>query len=414
VLNSETLKLVNEDLGPAGLLVPISDHLDKIPSLKKYLDKYESQIPLITATDGKIYVVPWINDFKPEGSGLMMREDILKAGNFDPASIKTTDDLYAAFKVLQEQNAGKPVLNCRSGIERMEFMTNIFGGGFSMRWNPDTKVWYQAAITDNTKAGVTFLNTLYKDGILAKDWASNTDELWEAAFRGGELYSSYDNMMQLSAMTLAEGQKMIYILPPTYQGKIWPRPYEANINQWVGNVISSKSKAIDNILMIMEFFFNDANQTFIQYGEEGITFVTRSDGLKAYKEGNVWYGATGPLSQEYGCGWMLTMVAPFERTFCEYLSPTDLTPSPWIPAYNAYADGVWTYTNPIYQFNAEEIEKLNAIEPALKTYIQESITQFISSVRSLDKWDEFVKTVKDMSNEQVVEIYNTATTRTNK
>jgi multiple sugar transport system substrate-binding protein len=411
------LALVNENLGPAGLVVPISDHLDKLPSYKKYLDKYKSQLPKITATDGKMYEVVLINDSKAASDGLMMREDILKAGNFDPASIKTTDDLYAAFKVLQEQNDGKPVLNCRYGFSRMEFFANIFGGGFSIRWNPDTKVWYQSAITDNTKAGVTFLAKLFKEGILAKDWASNTDELWESAFRTGRLYSSYDNLMQLSAMTLAEGQKMIYIVPPTYNGVRYPRPYGGGLDSWMGNVINSKSKAIDNILAMQEFLFNDANQTFIQYGEEGVTFVTRSDGTKAYKEGMFWWAdPVNPLSEVYGCGWQEStcFLVPFERTFVEYVKENDLTQSPWIPAYNAYAEAVWTYQEPVYAFTKEELDILNNLRPALETYISEAITQFISNVKPLSEWDAFVQGVKDLSSDQVVEIQNTATTRTNK
>jgi hypothetical protein len=47
--------LLAKEIGPKGLIVPLSDHLEKLPHYKLWLDKYPEYVGGITSSDGKVY-----------------------------------------------------------------------------------------------------------------------------------------------------------------------------------------------------------------------------------------------------------------------------------------------------------------------------------------------------------------------
>ena len=108
-----------KDFGPKGMFVPISDHLDQMPNLAKWLEKYESSLPAVTAGDGKLYCMPKVKDYDPIYTGLVMRTDLLEKGGFDVSKMETVDDLYRAFEILKEQNDGRAPFSGRFGLGKI-------------------------------------------------------------------------------------------------------------------------------------------------------------------------------------------------------------------------------------------------------------------------------------------------------
>lgn len=63
------------DNGPVGLIVPLSDHFDKLPNLKKFLDENPAIAKLLQASDGKIYHTPYLDSYGDITTTFMMRLD---------------------------------------------------------------------------------------------------------------------------------------------------------------------------------------------------------------------------------------------------------------------------------------------------------------------------------------------------
>jgi len=79
--------------------------------------------------------------------------------------------------------------------------------------------------------------------------------------------------------------------------------------------------------------------------------------------------------------------------------------------YIDYRNGMEKYirpTIPALSFTEEERDVINNIYMEIQTYKDEMINKFIMGKESLDKFDVFVETIKDMGIDKVLEVYQAA------
>ena len=76
--------------------------------------------------------------------------------------------------------------------------------------------------------------------------------------------------------------------------------------------------------------------------------------------------------------------------------------------WNEHADNAVEVLLPAITHTPEESEEVAALTGPLSTYVQEELTNFIMGTRKMDDWDNFIKSVKGMQADRIVELKQAA------
>lgn len=414
------LEAVNEN-GPKGLFVPLSDHLDKMPNFKAWIDKYPNAAQALRASDGKIYVGFNVKDYPVFNTGFAIREDLLKKNGIELSGIRTTEDLYNAFGVLSKELGG-PVMGARSGINNLSTMAKMFGTSYSINFYSD---WDKAYINPfklpNTKDAVTYMHNMFRDGYLHPDWASMTDQIWSQQIAGPDQKLGFyaDNMQNINASNRAlfeagkspsDQEGWGAVLPPSYNGQVYPWAANQSLTAEWGRVISAKTKALDNILKAWDFNYDINNVDKFVYGVEGETYKLRADGTPEYLiDQNTPEGGELMLGK-YGYGLTQHWATIFRPT--EYFDYARNPKNSGFEKASALYKDVYTFTNPPIQLNKDETEQLKQLKTPFDTFVNENLVKFINGQKPLSEWDAFAQEATDkFKGDEIVAIYNAALAR---
>lgn len=63
---------------------------------------------------------------------------------------------------------------------------------------------------------------------------------------------------------------------------------------------------------------------------------------------------------------------------------------------------------PLLYFTVDEQKKLNQLTTDISTYVEQMEAKFITGAESLDKWDDYTKTLKKMNVDEMTTIYQQA------
>ena len=146
-------------------------------SIKALFEKYPALEAMCTSSDGNIYALAgwWgdINDYVPDY--LYIRQDWLD--NLGLEMPKTVDELYDVLAAFKEQDAngnGNPndeiPMATKNGIKQLYYLMTGFGYDTNSLWYTDDsgKVHY-AAVEDQYKEMLAFLNKCYSEGLISDD-----------------------------------------------------------------------------------------------------------------------------------------------------------------------------------------------------------------------------------------------------
>lgn len=212
-------KALYSDYAKRGALVDLGPLIDKYgPNIKAAL----SQSTLDAAkVEGKLYAIP-TKSLNFSGSSLMIRQDWLdKLGLKMPT---TTDELVAVLKAFKEKDpGGNGDKNIPMTINGTAPMVENLNGAFGMPngWNDVGGKLVPRVLDAGFKDYLTYMNDLFKQGLLDKEFAVNKDATMKEKFTSGKVGVVPVNWADVPTMSdaLAKNQpngKMVYI--PTLKG----------------------------------------------------------------------------------------------------------------------------------------------------------------------------------------------------
>ena len=402
-----------QEIGPKGMLVSLSDNLDKLPHYKGWLDKFESYVGGITAADGNIYLASTIRNYNPTSSlGGVIRSDLSGTTSFE-----TFDDLYNVLAEMRSNMDG-PIWTNRNGILDLNLLSYSFGTSLcDFPYYDQYKSEFVNTIeTANFKDAILFFKSLVEADILTPEWAAYPEPQWYTDAGDGTCQFWVDNMMNAPTHNrfLAENGlsgSFGAFVPPSYNGTFYGWAGKSRFST-TGSVISADTEALDNILAMLDWTYDFTNHDKLYWGEEGITYIQNA-------AGNPMNPRPGVTKEEsfvklikdvYGTGENSNWVKVYANA--EYFDDrgNDSTRL-WQPYGKIYGDNVYTYSVPPVPLNESEAETLKEIKAPLTTYVQENITNFINGNTSMDEFDAFVAKVKDLGADTLVEMYNVAVAR---
>ena len=398
-----------KDIGAKGLLVPLSDNLDKLPHYKLWLDKYEEYKGGITSADGKIYFASVVRSYNPTSSlGGVIRSDLADTMNFE-----TFDDLYNTLKMMRDKE-DEPIWTNRNGILDLNLLSYSFGTSLIEfpYYDQYAEVFINPVATQNYKDAVLFLKKLVEEDILTPEWAAYPEPQWYTDAMDGSTQFWVDNMM--NAPTHNNGLKEAghsgqfeAFIPPSYNGKFYGWAGKSRFST-TGSVISAKTESLDNILQMLDWTYDlQASHDLLYWGEEGITCKQLASG----EFGNTEVGVQktdafkNTIMEFYGTGENSNWMKVF--TDVEYYNDRWFDGARlWAPAGKVYGDNVYTYSIPAVVLNEADSEIFKEIATPLNTFINENVTNFINGKQSMDDFDAFVTRVDEMGGHILVDMYN--------
>ncbi|MFE5319422.1 extracellular solute-binding protein [Paenibacillus sp. NPDC056579] len=399
------------EFAPNGTLLPISDYMDKLPNLKKKIEEYKIQEELDNwkPKDGKLYVLPFMNEAALYNRAPLIRSDLLKKYGLEAP--KTADELYNVLKKLKEMNPGSyPLANTNA-----ESLLSIFGAawgidssnkGFS--YNASTRKFEYDYTSDNYKKYVTFLNRLVKEGLADPEIFTSSLDQWKQKLASGKSLFSFYWISELPQIN-ADGKKNVSpdfeltALPPI-AGPGGTKAYSSN-RIYHGTVIpasAAKKPYFDALMKYADWLYSDEANTLMTWGFKGDTYE-EADGKKDFTDKvknapsiNKALWELGAANNNY------TLLYPYQW-FLKVLNTKEVG----VFTDEAIKNGWFPPVTKIPKLTPEKKEEENLAITGVNDYFAKMQEQFVYGKVSIDaEWDNYVKEMNSKGVTKLLGIYN--------
>lgn len=385
--------------GPQGAFLDLSEHMDKMPNLKKFLDAKPEVAQRMTSPGGEMYHV--LND--GTGAGNLMvwfyRDDVFAKHNLQPPT--TWDELYETAKTLKGLYPDSYPFSFRHGVGTLHAFGPQFGVYPYMYEAPDTgKIKY--GVTDPAfKVMVEYLNKFYQEKLIPQDWLSMDYKAWTQQVVTDKTFMTIQYIGQIEIMNsqLQNDAHLKFMAPPLGYGDkayIQRADYEN-----YGIAVSSKTKNLDAALRYIDFIYSDKGKDILSWGKEGETY-TIEDGkrkfLPQYKEPNDLRKELGIMtSAAYG-------VADFEASL-------SLSNENEQHSFTEAMKYQFPTMNLAPLLTEEERNGITAIEEQLNKYYESSVAKFIIGETPMSQWDGFLDELNKIGAQKIMDTYQVALER---
>ena len=389
-------------------LVPYIDTC--MPNLLKWFHDYPELRKQLTTDAGaiggfpKIYAAP-----SDVSAGPQIRADWLNdLGLENP---KTFDELYDVLNAFRdEKGATTPLVIANSSGVQPELLAgyNINAGFYQV----DGEIRY-GIVQPEFKEYVTMMNKWYSEGLINDLFLTNPYESlhdFNAVLNNeaGAWYCTAAQMMPwLISSAVDPNFHITGLTAVTKDGS------QAHIGE-EGSVFDSQMWSIttvcedpDVIAKYVDYVYSDDGILLANYGVEGETF-TYVDGVPKLTDlvlnnPNYSYGAAMNI---FVCDRMTP--APFvideNRVRADYIQ--DQLDA--IEVWNNSNDGLYNIPRAGVSMNVDESQEYTDLYADIETYQDENIVKFVVGDKSLDEFDDFVATLKQMGIERCVELEQAA------
>jgi len=260
------------------------------------------------------------------------------------------------------------------------------------------------------------MNQWYQEGLLDKDLATLNGNQVTAKMTSDQSGASVGwagSRMQMF-MTSAQKNNPHYLLVPTpvptlEKGVVPEYGYMANRVSEVGTAITTSCKDVELAARLLDYGYSDAGHNLFNYGVEGVSYDEK-DGKAVYTDLVMNNPDGWPLAQSLSKYVRANYNGPFVQDFNyldQYLQLPTVKDCPTVWA----VPDAHKYRVPMITPTQEESKDLATITIELNTYVDEMELKFIFGTESFEKWDEYIKTLKDMKLDRALEIQNAALAR---
>jgi putative aldouronate transport system substrate-binding protein len=272
------------------------------------------------------------------------------------------------------------------------------------------KVVY-TAITKEYKDMLMFVNKLYANNLLDKEFLTLNTAQWEAKMTSGEAGSTWDVAARADMLTGAMAKvdpkaELKLLLPP--KGPTGLGTYEVSqaTNYYTSGVaINAKSKYVNEAFKLFDYIYGSEGADLINFGVKGETYNVEN-GTYKFTDKIMNEIKTGLIPQstfaKYGIGtWNFTFpynvqadiaignIGPKVADLASRLQPSDIS-----------------HPVPIGRFTAKQQARIKEIEPTLTAMRDEYSAKFMNGDIAFDSWDKYVADMKKNNVEEYEQILN--------
>lgn len=388
----------------SGLFEPLDTHFDLMPNFVAYLDANPDVKASLTAQDGHIYYVPTIglpDNYLP---CLMYNVKWLEQLNMEaPTTLDTFVEMLKAFRDNDMNGNGDATDEIPMSVQAA-FLPYMFGPAFGLDLvngfyaDEDGTVHYANYESDNYKKYLTFINSLYAEGLLEIEYTSLTRDQITERFAQNLTGVTFDYSWQMSQLYSKQfpeydGETGIVVGAEPLSGE-YPGAYVAtNPVKWIFGVTSA-SENLDLAIKFLDFAMSEECQELYVWGIKDTSYTTNADGSNSFTEqalsDSIWLQTLGinpPCLPYHNSVPATNVLLPQWHVDVDTKLAT-MTRDPWPQIYATEEE-----SNTIAQYLVD-----------IQTYVDQMTVAFITGNTSLDEFDSYLSTLKNMNVEEIIKI----------
>ena len=407
-----------------GYIADISKYLDCAPNYVSWLNSIPTAKQDVYTDAGKMYGF-WSFWDNIEGGyadqGISIRKDFLdKVGMDVPTTYDEWEKVLTAFK--DQLGIEAPFYTSKNGIDHGEFMA---GFGIAPRfYQVDGQVKF-GPMEDEFKEYLTLLNSWYKKGLLDPDFATR---------QSSGVAADNDMMLNDKVGSLIDwGTRMTdaYISRGATNPDFWtvaapqpkksvdaPNPAWREVNnnyrdiQAVCMLVNANSKHVEEAIRWIDSFYAKDVYLNANYGidsEKDTVWYEAEDGHRIgiydFRYNNPDGLDSATVAAKY---WAKNPPVRCEAAQIEQM-----------PAERAASYAVWSKYEPLnyipvtVTMTSDENAEYTQYYTDIEAYVKENEVKFINGERSLDEYDDYRQTLKDMGIEKCIALKQTSLDRYN-
>lgn len=391
-------------------------------NLAEYLPEYAPDYwNLITASDEvwrdvanaegvvpAFYIVKMPGD--PQSRRILLQQEVLDKIGFEgiPDTVADLEDMFA--KMLA--NGITPYVLENDGYEVQLMGMYDVREGFYM--GLDGQIKY-GQVQPEFKEYLTLINKWYEAGYISKDFIGSTKKINQAAFDTGEIGMYFDSVGATFNRGAKNGVTVVsapYCRLEENQQLHWESYAAVGNKIQKGNnynaVITTDCENIEAAVQWMNFFYTEEGANLCNWGVEGQSFTVDANNEKQWTD--LMVKPEGMTTTEAAYYYKMHMWPKLREP--DVTSHNELAANPGARAIrmrygdDPYVDDSLVLSDLIY--TSEQTQIKTDIMTDLETYVNEQVLLFITSERSLDTFDDFVKDVWSMGLQDVLDVVNEA------
>ncbi|NBD25734.1 extracellular solute-binding protein [Paenibacillus sp. T1] len=272
----------------AGALVPLNDLIDKYGTHIK--EMYGDMLKKTRSADGKnYYLANWYGLEQYPVFGFLMRMDVMKelgvgdkVNNGEPFTSDEYVELLKKYKEKYPTSDGKPTVPITFNGENMGAITGSFKGMFGIMPYYQDGGELKTDVKDPRYLDmIKFMNSLYTQGLIDPEWATNKTQQYEQKLASGSYFSTADAFWNLGKPNtiLKEAAK-----DPALKDESQFYPYKVlapgvdpskatygpkSSLGWDGIGISKSNKDPVRAIQFLDFLASEEGQYLMMWGLEG-------------------------------------------------------------------------------------------------------------------------------------------------
>lgn len=397
-----------QNLASDGGLVPLNDLINQhAPNIKKALDQRPDIKKQFTMPDGNIYYLPDIYD-GTVAKGWMIRQDWL-----DKLALQVPTTLDEYVKVLRAFRDRDPNGNNKKD-EIPYFSRNQLTGVYDLLvfWNASRSLVLQGdkvvfgPLEPQFKTAMSEIAQWYKEGLIDKEIFTRGDKARNILFgddNGGSTHDWFTSTLNFNTtlQTKYPSFKLSAMAPPA---GIDGKQREATRKAEFGNLawaISKNSKYQAEAIRYFDFWFTEEGKRLANFGVEGVTY-NMVDGKPQIKPDLLQGDFVGNL-QKYGA--QIEIGTLQDRDVEKQSMTPEAAAAVEMYNKNGYPEAPF----PTLPYTEEQKKEMAQLKSSIDTYMNETLQKWVIGVEDVEaRYDNFVKTLKDMKVDKYVQIAQTA------
>lgn len=391
-------------------IIDVKDYVKKCaPNLTAYFKKHPDIEKMCYNDDGQMYMFPALRENESLATyfGPVIRQDWLD--ELGLAVPETPDEWHNVLTQFKEKKGADASLYFSSvALEK-----GVVSSGFDVKKDfyidDDGKVKY-GPMEKEFKNFISTMKQWYDEGLINEDFAIDDSNTLDSNVTGGEtgiltLGGSATRRYNILMKDIDPNFKLVAIPNMTSKkGKKAKFGFkDLMINELNCAAITGQCKNPELAAKLLDFGYSEEGQLLYNFGIEGTTYEM-VEGKPVYTDWWIENSGVDGMAYKYNTA-NITMI---------HLQDSQITTADTVD------NTVWIDTDeykhklPLITPTPEESMKLQNILTDLKAYVEEKMYKFIMGVEPMDKYDEFVNTLKQLRAEEAVEIYQAALERYNK
>ncbi len=410
------------------LFADISTALEegKLPNYAKYYGKYRPEFEAVEASDGRMYGFVQVQAVDTWSSPpWYIRNDILKTLGVDITEKIYTLDEYKDILLRMKEAHGGPLTGSRLGFGyTMGRFAHYFGAAVGMTSDRRTGgqgAWVFGPAQPSFKLATETFAWAYENGIFHPDMLTMDKNEFFAKLADGtfvlHMGGGYNNLYNDD-----DSRDVQLVIPPEMPDGVarsWAIGGHLKHGYRWPVSINKDSEVIDDALRAMDFLYSDEGNALMGRGIEGITYEIDSTYPTGYRFDKIIEETNKPNAvtalEQYGSmvWWTLGLVKYEEWSKNYNLGPKDM----------AIADKNLDDINALIQngnlhdpefsviLTQEEKDRVAEILTPLSTYVEENVSKFMTGVRPVSEWEQFISEMEKLRYKELESIYNNAAQR---